>query len=152
VPSAVCSEPRCDQATRVRGLCINCYNRRWRRENHERALATEARRREANREKIRAQGLAWYHREKDKNQDARLRKRYGISLDDYNAMYAAQRGVCAICGREPNGHGALHVDHDHASGVVRGLLCFSCNYAIGAFQDSPEIARRAASYLERLDR
>jgi len=63
-------------------------------------------------------------------------------------MYAEQRGSCAICGKGEAENGkALAVDHDHESGVVRGLLCDHCNLALGRFQDSPEILRRALDYL-----
>jgi hypothetical protein len=55
-----------------------------------------------------------------------LRRRYGITPDDYDAMADAQGGVCAICGLPPR-KGTLDVDHDHATGRVRGLLCRRCN-------------------------
>lgn len=60
-------------------------------------------------------------------------------------MRDAQGGLCAICLTAS----AEHVDHHHATGAVRGMLCFSCNAALGHFRDEPEVLRRAADYLER---
>jgi hypothetical protein len=74
-----------------------------------------------------------------------LRTSYGMSVADLEAMLAAQHGVCAICQTAP----AIHVDHDHATGEVRGLLCFRCNAALGQLADDPLVLRRAARYLER---
>jgi hypothetical protein len=72
-----------------------------------------------------------------------LRRRYGITVDDFDAMFAEQGGLCAIC-REAK---AEHVDHDHANGRVRGLLCFNCNGALGQFRDRPELMLQAIAYL-----
>ena len=83
-----------------------------------------------------------------------LRKMHGITLGDYRAMAAAQGGVCAICRQPetmltPRGDvQALAVDHDHRTGRIRGLLCRTCNQALGGFRDDPAILRAAADYLE----
>jgi hypothetical protein len=57
---------------------------------------------------------------------------------------------CHICGREPgtSGRGRSHVDHDHATGVIRGMLCHGCNISLGYFQDNPETLLQAVRYLE----
>ena len=68
-----------------------------------------------------------------------------MAVADLEAMLTAQNGVCAICQTAP----AIHVDHDHTSGEVRGLLCFRCNAALGQLADDPLVLRRAARYLER---
>ncbi|MFI8827108.1 endonuclease VII domain-containing protein [Streptomyces sp. NPDC053431] len=59
-------------------------------------------------------------------------------------MIASQRGLCAICPAAP----AVHVDHCHGTGRVRGVLCFNCNSAIGKLGDDPDRIRRAVAYLE----
>jgi hypothetical protein len=70
---------------------------------------------------------------------------YGMSVEDLDSMLLLQHGVCAICQTEP----AAHVDHDHQTDKVRGLLCFRCNAALGQLGDDPLVVRRAARYLER---
>lgn len=80
-----------------------------------------------------------YHREQ------KLKRRYGLTQADYDTMLAEQGGVCWICGTG----GKLHVDHDHDTGKVRGLLCPDCNVGLGYFKDSPVALRRAAAYLNR---
>ncbi len=73
-----------------------------------------------------------------------LRRRYGITAGDADAMLAAQDGLCAICRAAP----AAHVDHDHETGAVRALLCFNCNGGLGQFKDDPAVLRAAADYVE----
>jgi hypothetical protein len=77
--------------------------------------------------------------------------RYGLTVQQYQDMVTAQADRCALCGgpwRGWNGQ-APHIDHCHKTGRVRGLLCASCNSAIGRFGDDPILLRRAADYLER---
>lgn len=70
--------------------------------------------------------------------------RRGITYTDYEAMYATQNGNCLICGEwQP----LLHIDHDHKTGVIRGLLCRGCNYGLGNFRDSCSNLQKAIDYL-----
>jgi hypothetical protein len=65
------------------------------------------------------------------------------------AYMAQHDGKCEICERIPAAdERGLHIDHDHATGAFRGLICNNCNGGIGRFQDNPEFLRSAASYLE----
>lgn len=74
-----------------------------------------------------------------------LRRRYGIGDADFQRMLAAQGGVCAICkGPDPR-----HVDHDHVTGKVRGILCFNCNGGLGYYRDNVEYLGEAIRYLRR---
>lgn len=75
----------------------------------------------------------------------RLELRYGITFDEYNKLLKKQGGVCAICGVYKEG--TLHTDHDHKTKKVRGLLCSSCNMAIGLMKDNKEILLKAIKYL-----
>lgn len=72
-----------------------------------------------------------------------LKSRYGIMRDDYEKMLVAQGGGCAICG----GTEKLVVDHNHKTGVVRGILCFGCNVAIGHMLEDTARLRKAVAYL-----
>lgn len=70
---------------------------------------------------------------------------YGITSERYAQMKAEQSDACAICLRER----ALVIDHSHATGVVRGLLCRECNAGLGLFRDNPDALERASAYLKR---
>jgi len=76
-----------------------------------------------------------------------LLKKYGLTTDAFTAMLDSQGGVCAICGK-PQDERSWHVDHDHATGAVRGILCAPCNLGLGHFADDLEVMRGAIAYLE----
>lgn len=80
-----------------------------------------------------------------------LKHNYGITLDEFEQRLAEQGAVCAICGsiEVSEGRSRLSVDHCHATGKVRGLLCSPCNKGLGSFRDKPELLRIAATYLEK---
>jgi hypothetical protein len=80
-----------------------------------------------------------------------LKRKFGITPEQYDEMLAAQGGVCALCGRQPRDDISLHVDHDHRTGAIRKLLCFRCNNALGDLGDDPELLRAAAEYLDAHD-
>lgn len=85
--------------------------------------------------------------ERDYNLDYRLRTVYGITRAEYDRMLALQGGRCAICRNQPRRY-ALAVDHDHQTGVIRGLLCVHCNHnLLGGAHDDVEILKRAVDYL-----
>ncbi len=71
------------------------------------------------------------------------------ALANHAALVAAQSGRCAICSKPGHPTRGLHVDHCHASGVVRGLLCYNCNAGIGRLQDDTAILANAIAYLRR---
>ncbi|WP_130339633.1 endonuclease VII domain-containing protein [Streptomyces sp. BK022] len=73
-----------------------------------------------------------------------LKRNYGLSESERDALIASQGGVCCICLSAP----PAHVDHCHETGRVRGVLCFSCNAALGQLRDRPDAIRRAAAYVE----
>lgn len=73
---------------------------------------------------------------------------YGITAEEYAAIYAAQGGVCYICRRATGARRRLAVDHDHGTGYVRGLLCKTCNYKVlGHLRDDTEAFQRAIDYI-----
>lgn len=77
-----------------------------------------------------------------------LRMLYGMTPEQHAAMVAAQAGLCAICGEPPTNKIGLCVDHDHATGQVRALLCSHCNSMIGMAKEDPSRLRAAVAYLE----
>jgi hypothetical protein len=89
---------------------------------------------------------------KKANRAGHLKRKYGITIEQYEAMLALQGGGCAICGRKSRAGISLHIDHDHETGQIRGLLCFPCNNLLGDIEDDLERLREAASYLERAQR
>lgn len=97
----------------------NRYKQQWKRENPERELTY------------------------------RLRYEYGLTTEEFHALHEAQKGRCAICCNPPRKGGKLWVDHDHATGAVRGLLCVSCNTALGLVKDNPDTLTAMINYLTR---
>ncbi|WP_347568494.1 endonuclease VII domain-containing protein [Streptomyces sp. 891-h] len=73
-----------------------------------------------------------------------LKRQYGMTVEERQKLVDGQFGICPIC-LKPDPE---HVDHDHATGKVRGVLCFNCNSAIGKLRDDPNAMRRAIAYVE----
>jgi hypothetical protein len=81
-----------------------------------------------------------------------LRRKFGLTAEQYDAMVVAQNGVCAICHKpcqNKRSKGRLSVDHDHVTGKVRALLCHLCNFGVGAMRDDSMVLRAAADYVEK---
>jgi len=115
---------------------------------------------------VRANRQAWLERNPDKARDIRQRGRgkrlarqrdadrrrlYGLEPEDYDNLLRAQGSRCAICHTDNPGPNrrSFSVDHCHATGRVRGLLCNRCNVTLGHFQDSPALLASAINYLEK---
>ena len=77
------------------------------------------------------------------------KKKFGLTKEAFNALLSCQDGKCAICKRPLGDEFGCHVDHCHATGKTRGLLCFWCNPGLGQFEDNPERLEAAAAYLRR---
>lgn len=106
-----------------------------------RLTAKERRRRACERAK------KFYKENPDYNKNIKLKAAYGITLEEYNAFSTFCEGVCVICENKcPSGR-RLAVDHDHKTGVIRGLLCINCNKGLGNFKDNTELLQKAISYL-----
>ena len=115
---ATCHPERINWA---RGFCKACYQR-WRRVNI--PGAAEAHRREVKR---------WRKANPAKRRIHFVKSRYGITKEQYEFLLESQEGRCGIC-RENSGGKPLCVDHDHATMIVRGLLCQRCNLALGLYE------------------
>lgn len=86
---------------------------------------------------------------KQQHRRAKTLRQYGVTEEQYQALYKKQNGKCALCGNPETDarHGRLSIDHNHETGEIRGLLCGRCNMAIGLLRDDPVLARRVAAYL-----
>lgn len=133
---------------------------KWVAENQKYQREYRSRKRVEDPEEVNSKWNAWRAKKQaedpehiqDRDRNGWLHQRYGISQKDYEILYMAQDGKCAICGRsKPNGGGArkvyLFIDHCHKTGEIRGLLCNTCNAGIGYLKDDPELLRRALDYL-----
>lgn len=87
----------------------------------------------------------WRAKNKDKTNNARLKYKYKITLEEYNKLLEVQHGLCAVCLKASRR--TLVVDHCHDSKKVRGLLCDNCNLAFGLLRDDTEILMNAIKYL-----
>lgn len=82
--------------------------------------------------------------------DAALRRRcakYGLTVEEYNALLEAQEHRCAGCGKRFNAGRPAHIDHSHDTWEVRGLLCSSCNVLIGYLHDNADLLRNLSNHL-----
>jgi len=102
-----------------------------------------------------ANAREWQQSHKRRNRDYFYHYYYGISIEDFEQMEVLQNSACAICGKIPsldaNAKGnqkVLHVDHDHKTSKVRGLLCSDCNRGLGFFGEESERLANAALYLK----
>lgn len=92
----------------------------------------------------------WKTGGKETRQARNLKANYGITIDQYNIMLLNQNNCCAICKGIAGGSSKrFHVDHDHQTGAIRGLLCYKCNMGLGSFDDNPNNLASAISYLYR---
>lgn len=102
------------------------------------------------REKMKLESKKWQLENPDKVKHKRLMSAFGITLDQYNEMLAKQNHACAICGMTDQSNPKVfpHVDHCHATGKIRGILCSNCNMALGKFKDDTSLLYSAISYLQ----
>lgn len=119
-----------------------------------------------NREKLKVKMLKRHHANKEENnaksreyartnpeimkacKDRAKAKRYGLTVEEMYALYENNQ-TCNICGDAFPISKHKHIDHCHATGKARGILCTRCNTALGHMRDSPELLRKAAEYLEK---
>jgi hypothetical protein len=128
----------------LRSRCRACASVKWKAEYNSRP--------EFWREKSRKWGKDNPEKKKKAVRDASRKISYGITGPEFEALLAKQEGKCAICClpvKEGRGAGCAHVDHDHKTGKVRGILCHGCNTGLGCFKDSPVLLLSAADYLRK---
>lgn len=87
---------------------------------------------------------------KNKTRRLHILQNYNLTLNDFDVLLNSQDNKCAICeSKEPKGKGNFHIDHDHQTGKVRGLLCHKCNTGIGLLNDDIALLNKALQYLEK---
>jgi hypothetical protein len=147
------------------------YSKQWRKDNADKCKEVAKAWKESNLDKVKETQKRSYEKHKDKrievskiwksnNSDkvfksyrrSWIKRKYGLSVDVYDLLVSRQQGLCAICNKEETAIIAgniklLAVDHDHATGNIRGLLCQSCNCLIGHSKDNISILREAIQYL-----
>jgi hypothetical protein len=136
----------------LRGQCKACEDARhkaWYRRNRKRAIGYAKRWQEANAERVRDYQRQYRAEHAQQFREGHLRRVFDLTGAEYQALLDAQGGGCALCGRAPRVGRSLHVDHNHETGAVRGLLCFRCNVGIGHFGEDTLRTADAIVYLAR---
>lgn len=122
------------------------------RKDPEKHRAAAKKQRDLNPEKHKAAHKRWLRENPGRIRNNHLQRRYGITLDEYNEMFAAQGGGCALCGRAfGEGKDRPHVDHDHSRcgrDSVRGIIHARCNFLLSDAGDSVEVLQGAIDYLK----
>jgi hypothetical protein len=149
--------PQKDMRDGYRNNCNECHakaHQDWYEKNRDREIERVRTWQQSNPEKVNAS-----HRRrraldpeqhKKRNREGHLRRKYGLTQNMFGALVLAQLGKCAVCGELTAPE--LHVDHDHRTNKVRGLLCGKCNKAIGLLNDDPKLMDAAKEYLERSEK
>lgn len=104
--------------------------------------------RNENPDKVKIQSKEWYLENKERTKNSGLRRKYGITLEDFNQQLAEQEYRCAICKTPTPTSLGWVVDHDHVSGNYRSILCSNCNSALGMAKDDATLLRKMAGYLD----
>lgn len=133
---------------------IQSYQREYEKRPERKRKMEEYRSDPDNKERSRESGRKYRKRNPRVCKNAHLKRKYGITIEDYDKMLEDQGGVCKICSnpetevdKKKGKLKDLAVDHCHITGKVRGLLCGRCNKALGKFKDDPELIRSALNYL-----
>lgn len=130
-------------------VCARKKREVWMSKNPGKAAEQSRRLRQKDPEKHNEATRKWRANNPEKIKANTIRKRYGITLEQWDELFQKQEGKCRICEiHRDNSAKDLAVDHCHDTGKVRGLLCVRCNRAIGLLNDDPVLLRKAVKYLE----
>ena len=140
IPTKICT--KCGEKKFIRGFykrssrCKQC------------TLSMQKEFRHKNRERYNIRARTYHHGNKDRQRNGKLKRLYGLTLEQKQKLYIFQNGCCGIC-YSPVEFNKICVDHDHATKKIRGLLCHKCNLATGLFNNSPGILATAKIYLQK---
>lgn len=102
-----------------------------------------------NKKELTSKSKAYALENKEKIKNDKMRRKFGIAIEEKILLFAKQGNKCAICGCTENNVGRdWDIDHCHKTGKIRGILCSNCNRGLGLFQDSSEYLKQACTYLE----
>jgi hypothetical protein len=138
-----------------RGLCKNCYDKLLKQENpefkrrqYENHKKWEESHKDRVKEYMRVRQILYSDRDKANDRKNWLKQKYNITVEEYLSLERASNNTCYICGRSPYENKHLHIDHDHTTGKVRGLLCARCNWYLATIEKNPEVLNKIKKYLE----
>lgn len=163
----VCPHGHNDRRTADNGTCVPCirirtaphektekrkeqkrkYGKRYRASGKGKASAKKYAQSEKGKAKKRAYNATT--KGKECNRNSELKKNFGITISEFKELICLQHNKCAICNTEFEEGKNAHMDHCHESGKNRGILCFTCNAALGMFKDNPKTLQSAIRYLRR---
>lgn len=138
-----CSE--CGQAKEERDFYLDKRRGGFQRRCKRCVIACARRWQDRNPDRAKEIAHKWYAENSRRRKGYSL-KRFGMTVEQYEELFSTQNGLCAICGKPPNGK-KLAVDHCHSSNRIRGLLCNSCNAFLGLLEAMPDFPEKARAYL-----
>jgi hypothetical protein len=124
-------------------------DKKWENENPGKVKESYRKYYQKNKEKKLEYCKEQYLKNKEHRKWAAIKRKYGITKDDFDKLFKAQNESCAICGKKDFTQWTLNIDHCHTTGKVRGILCNNCNTAIGALQEDVTILLNAIKYIHR---
>jgi hypothetical protein len=113
-------------------------DKKWRQKNKDKLYGYTRKWQNKNKEKMKMHGIKY-----------NLKKKFDMSLSEYDNIYSLQGGVCAICGKTNKNGNRLSVDHDHKTGKIRELLCANCNIVLGYAHDDRNVLFKMIEYLNK---
>jgi hypothetical protein len=141
-----------DKVIWARSLCKNCYDK-WLKGNspeyRKRQLENCKEWSKQHKDRCKALNKKWRAKQDPLYGRIRNLRLYGMTISDYDRMLEKQNGGCAICGNPPKDGKNLHVDHNHDTGYVRGLLCFRCNFGLSYFDGNVKTIENLYKYLTK---
>jgi formylmethanofuran dehydrogenase subunit E len=124
---------------------INAWVKEYRKNNKD----ILSKRGKKNYQKTKEDKQKYYESKRDVIRNKNIFRNYGITIEQKTQMIIDQNNCCAICGEQLSNSRFTHIDHDHKTNKVRGILCANCNSGIGMFKDNVNKLKRAIVYLER---
>lgn len=121
--------------------CCRSKTKKWRQDHKDVAIKHSVKWQNSNKERV-----------KLTSQKYLLKKKFGLSIEEYNKKLDQQNGLCALCNKECKSGRNLAVDHNHKTGKIRGLLCGNCNMGLGSFYEDKNLLSLAIKYLSNYEK